>query len=1111
MNNENIWYIRLLGGLRAERGGEVVSRFRSQKIGALLAYLSLFPQRAHAREELADLLWPDADPESGRANLRVALASLRRQLEPPGTPAGSVLVAEGRQNIGLQAGAVDTDVRRFEQALKAAARPGATPDEQLRFFSEAADAYAGPLLPGYYETWALSERDRLAEAHGRVLRELVHRHEQAGNLSDALDFARRAVTADPLSEDAHAAVIRLLIALGQPGVAKRQFDELTRLLNEQLGADPSPEVRALLSARPAAPPARHQPRPKIAGPVEAATPAPAPANNGPVPAAVPQPRTADETLGPAAATTAYRLPPTFTRFFGRENEIVALCDTLRSPDTCLVTVTGPGGSGKTRLAVETARRLGEHFAGGVYFVPLADLREPDHIPGAIADALGLPRAAQQNVAPLEQVIGALARPDRAPVLLVLDNFEHLIDGAQASGAAIVRSLQVGAPCVCCLVTSRQKLLLDGEQEFALAPLPTPDEESRRLAETPERLLEFPSVALFVSRAQAARPDFALTARNAGAVAELCLRLEGIPLAIELAAAWAQTLTPAQMLDRLERRFDLLVSRRRDAPGRHATLRATIEWSWELLSPELRRFFARLSIFRGGWTLLAAEAVTGEPDALSSLAELRERSLIVAADGQDEHEDESGEMRFRMLETLRDFARQQFDEAASAADRADLAGRHLAYFLDLAQQAEGHLRGPRQKAWLRRLQTEHDNLRAALTGSAAGSPDDAATAEARLHLAGALLWFWLARGHVAEGRERLARALSAAPGASAAARAKALRGAGWLAWRVHDRESAMSLTEQALVLSQKTGDVWGTAFCHNTLGEAAYHNDDFVRASEHLETGVALARQTGDAWLLGHCLLSLGHVLLRQQHEERARASFEEALAAFRVQADGYGVAEALRALGHTYCSLKRPDDARRSITESRALFRELGDTGAAGLCSLVLGFLASDENDFARAREHFDDALRLCREVGDRFGAAHALHNRAYVCLSVPDYAAAQADFAQSLALFRALGYQGDVAMSLEGFVTLAAAQGDWERAMRLLGACSTLRQSIGIPLADIHEVRQEEQKARARAVLGATRAQAAWEQGCATSIEQAIADVQGGEPATNGPRACSGAVQHEA
>jgi DNA-binding SARP family transcriptional activator len=418
------WQITLLGGLRAEHrnSGATVTRFRSQKFGALLAYLALFPQRVHTREELADLLWPDADPEVARTNLRTALSSLRKQLEPPGTPSGSVLVTPGHGQLGLNPAAFETDVAAFDKAVKAAARPGSTPESQAaRVLAQAADLYRGPLLPGFYETWALSERDRLAEAYLDVLRLLVQHHEQAGDPKTALVWARRAVAADVLDEQAHASVIRLLMAIGDRSGAHRQFDELTRLLDEQLGAEPSGEVRALLEAR-AGP--IHRPSQKIA------------AFDTAFRAAAPSERTSGDNdthfveSGAEAESpnTPLHLPLTLTRFFGRESETSVLAGLLREADTRLVTLTGPGGSGKTRLAIETARGLGGTFFGGIWFVPLADLHEAGRIPGAIADALCLPRS-----------------PQSAPLAQVADTLKAAGSGVRSQGEA--------RPCCSCWTTS----------------------------------------------------------------------------------------------------------------------------------------------------------------------------------------------------------------------------------------------------------------------------------------------------------------------------------------------------------------------------------------------------------------------------------------------------------------------------------------------------------------------------------------------------------------------------------------------------------------------------------------------------------------------------------
>jgi hypothetical protein len=465
-------------------------------------------------------------------------------------PTGTVLVSQSHGDLRLNPDAVETDVTRFEDVLKTAARPTTPRDEQARLLSEAIELYRGPLLPGLYETWALTERDRLAGAYLEALRRLVTHHEQAGNPEIALGFARRSVSADALSEDAHADVIRLLQITGDRVGARRQFDELSRLLEEQFGAEPAPETRALLNVKPAAPPRRTREVTFAVARNQQQDSSDAGEATVSVGTSPPD--------APYALAAPIHLPLTLTRFFGRELEVAALRTRLSPQDASdaindtndirsggrarLITLTGPGGSGKTRLAVEMARGLGSKFPGGIWFVALADLREAEHIGSALVNVLGLTRAPAGT--PLEQAIEALReRSDvgRA-ILLVLDNFEQLVD---VGGADVAHELLAGVPNLSCLVTSRQRLLIDGEEEFALAPLPAPME----IVETgvPEDLMDFPCVQLFVDRARAARPDFQLSARNADSVANLCSKLEGVPLAIELAAAWAHNQTLLQNL------------------------------------------------------------------------------------------------------------------------------------------------------------------------------------------------------------------------------------------------------------------------------------------------------------------------------------------------------------------------------------------------------------------------------------------------------------------------------------------------------------------------------------------------------------------------------------
>lgn len=619
-----------------------------------------------------------------------------------------------------------------------------------------------------------------------------------------------------------------------------------------------------------------------------------------------------------------RLPAALTRFFGRELEIAHVETLLGSPGTRLVTLTGLGGAGKTRLALEVAGRLRETFDDAVYFASLSDLTDAHRIAEVIRDALGVSRSASA-APPLAQVMETLRE---RPNLLVLDNFEHLVE----DGAPFVRALLAGVPTLTCLVTSRQRLGLAGEQEFSVLPLPTPD-ASNDAGAAPERLAAcFASVALFADRARAARPDFTVTTDNSADVAALCRRLEGIPLAIELAAVRSKALSPAQMLSQMERRFDFLVSRKRDAAPRHRSLRAALDWSCALLPADLARFFARLSVFRGGWTHAAAQVVGAVPSALALeyLEHLQDDSLVLA-------EERDGAMCFRMLETVRERAAELLDDA----ERAALERGHAAHFLRLAEEAEPQLLGAEQALWLNRLEAEHDNLRAALEFCRTNG--DGLAAETGLRLAGALWRFWQVRGYLNEGRERLAAVLSqtlppgtkneAATGPLLEARAKALNGAGNLADQEGDYAAARLFYEECLVLQRGLGDRAGVAVALNNLGQVAHAEGDFARARSFFDESLALWWELGGRWGIAYLLDNKGRAARRQGDDATALSLFEVSL----------------------------------------AIRRELDDKGGIGESLINLALEAADVGDAARARSLLDEGVAVGQELGDRRGVARCL------------------------------------------------------------------------------------------------------------------------------------------
>ena len=887
------WQITLLGALTARNESHSITRFRTRQTATLLACLTYSPKRAQSREDLADRLWPEATHEVSRTNLRVALSSLRRQLEPPGVPAGTVLVAD-RNSICLRSGSFTTDVAAFQSAL----RPPACEELPLmraERLSRAVALYSGELLPGVYDDWVLGEREGLAAQHRRALEQLLEVREAVGDEQGARECAEWLIAADPHEERGYLALIRLAVQAGEPALALREFDRMERVLKRELGLTPSEAaLEAIASARAAHP----SPCP-LSG--DASTPVLPSA-----PPVVPETPTAQAPMTQATTTQASTtqaptllraLPPAWTRFFGREMEQEALLGFLADGRTHLVTLTGPGGAGKTRLATEVARHLAETFPGPVCFVPLADVLSAPLLLEAIAASLRLTRIG--TVLPLDQIVEALTG---SSALLLLDNLEQIADGA----APILQSLLTRLPDLFCLVTSRRPLHLPGERVLPLPPLPTPLH-----AETPERLLAYAGVQLFVDRAQAVRPDFQVTPRNADAVSALCDRLEGLPLALELAAAWTGVLTPAQALARLDERFSLLVSRRPDQVKRHRTMHAAIAWSFDLLPADLRGFWTRLSVFRGGWTSEAAEAVCAQPGTLEALQRLRERSLILA-----EEVDGGASMRFRMLESLREFACEQPEEQESTETRQ----RHAAFFLDLVEAKHLQTQGVEAKAGLDAVEAERANILTALEWY--DHPDQ--DPELGLRVAGALWRFWSIRGPLAEGQWWLNRTLARTPDAETEVAARAWNGLAVLFRVQGDMTQAKETNQRTLGLWRRIGDARGIAASLNNLGGTLMVMGDFEAAQPLLEESLSLWRALDKPLAVAQLLQNLGFLACEHGDPVAATALCQESLALFQSQGDQMGLLQVQSILASAAIRQKEFRQARCLALESMRLSMELG-------------------------------------------------------------------------------------------------------------------------------------------------------------------------------------------
>jgi predicted ATPase/class 3 adenylate cyclase len=700
------------------------------------------------------------------------------------------------------------------------------------------------------------------------------------------------------------------------------------------------------------------------------------------------------------------LPTQLTSFIGREREMADVKRLLAA--TRLLTLTGAGGAGKTRLALQVAADVLEAYPDGVWLVELAPISDPSLVPQTIASVFGLH---DERGRPLPATLADYLRPKR--LLLVLDNCEHLIEAC----AALVDGLLRACPPLRILATSREALGIAGETAWRMPSLSLPD---RNQLPSTESLTQYEAVRLFIERAVAAQRSFGVTNQNAPAVAQVCHQLDGIPLAIELAAARVKVLAVEQIAARLDDCFRLLTGGSRTALPRQQTLRAAIDWSFSLLSEAERILLRRLSVFAGGWTLEAAEAVCGdrEPDISSQgsadaggtptadsrlltpedvfdvLSHLVDKSLVLA-------EEQGGEERYRLLETVRQYAQDRLREAGEAAS---VRNWHRDWFLELVERAEPQLQGPEQAVWFERLETEHDNLRAAL----AWSETNPGGLEDVLRLAGPMWWFWILRGHVREGRERLARILAQAP-APTSQRAKVLQGAGYLAFAQGDYDHAQALMEESLVLSRQLGDKRGIAIALAQLGRMAHGQGEYATATTLLE--------------------------------------------------------------------------------DSQALFEELGsELGLPYPVACILGDVARDQGDDRRARELYEGALTRARGRGDKHAIAYVLRGLAYLLRACNDSGQAEALFKESLTQVWELKDQRCACLSIGGLARATVGQGRDARAARLFGMAEGIGQLVGTRVPPAEREAYEQDLATVRGVLSEESFAAAWAEGRAMSIEQAIA-----------------------
>ncbi len=1044
--------IHLLGSLKLFDADVPLALATPPKTLHLLAYLLLQRQAAVTRDQLAFTLWPDRSEPEARGQLRRYLYRLRQFL-----PEGDWLITHGEQVQWNTAADYWLDVAEFERLSSGTLRA-----DRLE---AALKLYPHDLLIDLYEDWVIIERERLYNLYLDDLQRLLEHYRDERAYDRAISCAQQILKREPLHENIVRELMRLRAAAGDRTRALEDYRHFQLRVREELGVPPLPETMALYESLRQATFTPEVSAPQVSTPQVSAPQV-----------FVSQVSAPQLTARPFGARPV-KVPAPLTRILGRELELVAVRDLMRSSTTRLLTLTGPGGTGKTRLAQEVAQRLAQEpqaFSDGIFYVSLSALTSADFVLPAIAKVLEVPETSQRSLS--EAIKDILLNKD---LLLILDNFEHLLEAAP-----LVTDLLSATADLRVLITSREVLHVYGEHEFAVPPLPLPDLD-RAKQSPPHELLNFAAIALFVERARAVQSDFVLAADNAAAVAEICVRLDGLPLAIELAAARSKLFTPEAMLPRLSDRLSFLIGQARDRPDRQRTLRGVIDWSYNLLSEDEKIMFARLSVFAGSFTAEAAQALdlvqsdragAGPADVLDRLAALIDKSMLRTFN----LEAAGSPPRFRMLSTLREYAQEKL---IKRGEDEPLRVRHAHYYFTLAREGAPALRGPQQLDWMRRLEAERDNFRAALSWTLEQTPEHA---DVGLRLAVALGRFWSLHGDWTEGAQWLLRSLAQQPQAKPAVRAWGLSEASELVDKLGRVSEADALAAESLALFRELGEARGLADAMCNLAGARLSQNDYERAEPMLLEALALYRQldvpTGAAIALSY----LGMLAKEQGHYDRAAACHAESLELNRRAGNAFGMALDLTQLSFIAYWLGQYERSAELAQQAVDLARRMNDR--RGLASALdgVGAALGKLGRYAEAGHWLTESLTLYRELGNKNGQAMVLNDLAMVVAGQHDDQSARQLYLEALGLAWQIGDRRRIAFCLEG-LGLASVESDPERTTWWLSAADGLREIIAAPLPPAEKVLYDQALAQLHDRLSPAIFEAAWQSGRMTPLAEVV------------------------